>query len=225
MAEQAIINTFSGGLNQDVDFILQPDGTYRNMKNGMLISMDGHSYTVEISQGNNVINTLPAIFKEYDPRNSNITFDKEPMPIGFISFPDKLIVFSTNDNSSTGGYGEIGQVYLTNIGQSVEAGDVSLDYGSTAYVWSGYVPLYRHESLNFSQMYKIEGFGFKENDAIERIYWTDNYNQPRVFDIADSTFSTYFTSTAGVGDNPLVSGDEYMVLNGIIEHRVASGTF
>lgn len=199
MAEQAIINTFSGGLNQDVDFILQPDGTYRNMKNGMLISMDGHSYTVEISQGNNVINTLPAIFKEYDPRNSNITFDKEPMPIGFISFIDDLVVFSSSDESTTGGFGEIGLLRFKKV-----------QNGFT----STYTPLYCHQDLKFTKHHKIEGFSFRENDNIQRVYWTDNNSEPKVMNIADPIFTTY----VGPFDIPTYVGAKFMVLSGAINY-------
>jgi len=219
--QPSFTNTFQGGMNKDSNVLLQPEGTYREARNFQLVNHDGNNFTLKDALGNRMVITIPPGYTDESP----LTEDAIGMPIGFISFPDKLIVFSTNNSSSTGGYGEIGQIYLTNIGESVEGADVILPYGNTAYTFNGYVPLYRHDSLNFSQMYKIEGFGFKENDAIERVYWTDNYNQPRVFDIADSTFSTYFTTTAGPGDNPLVSGDEYMVLNGIIQHPVGIGPF
>ena len=197
----SIINTFDKGLHQDSSYILQPDGTYRNMKNGMLISYDGNHYTVEMTKGNKVLLTLT-------PRYLDIVadLDAEPMPIGFISFIDKLVVFSTNDEAN-GGYGEIGVVTFTRSG---------MDFVGT------YVPYYHHASLNFTKFHKIEGFSFRENDNIERVYWTDNSNEPRVFDIANTIFSTYFTPGAG---NPLVSGNEYMVLIGAIEHPVASGVF
>ena len=37
------------------------------------------------------------------------------MPIGFISFIDKLVVFSTNDETGSG-YGEIGVITFTRVG-------------------------------------------------------------------------------------------------------------
>lgn len=191
---QSVINTFEKGINQDVSFILQPDGTYRNMKNGTLISNDGNHYTVEMAEGNRVILTLVPRYLV-----DETTLDRVPMPIGFISFIDKLVVFSTNSDSVTG-YGEIGVVSFRRVG---------LDFTGT------YVPYYHHASLNFTKLHKIEGFSFRENDKIERVYWTDKFNEPRVFDIANPIFTTYY---APFPATPLIVNTKYMVLQGAITH-------
>lgn len=185
----SVINTFDKGLHQDSSFILQPDGTYRNMKNGMLISYDGNHYTVEMTKGNRVLLTLT-------PRYSNNVdnLDSQPMPIGFVSFIDKLVVFSTNSETTTG-YGEIGVISFTRSG---------VDFVGT------YVPYYHHINLNFTKIHKIEGFSFRENDKNQRVYWTDNFNEPRVFDIANPIFTNYIASGS------LVVGTQYMVLQGCI---------
>ncbi len=190
---QEIINTFDKGLHQDSAFILQPDGTYRNMKNGMLISFDGNHYTVEMTKGNRVLLTLT-------PRYVAVktVLDIIPMPIGFASFIDKLVVFNTNSETTTG-YGEIGVITFVRTG---------LDFTGT------YVPYYHHASLNFTKLHKIEAWTFRENDNISRVYWTDNFNEPRVFDIADPMFTTYFTGTAD-----LIVGDTYMVNVGAVTHN------
>lgn len=192
----SIINTFDKGLHQDSSFVLQPDGTYRNMKNGMLISHDGNHYSIELSEGNKVILDLPS---RYHSNINNYT-DKDvaPMPIGFISFLDKLVVFFTNKESNSGGYGEIGVISFTKIGN---------DFIST------YTPYYHHPRLNLTKYHKIEGFAFRENDNIERVYWTDNFNEPRVFDIANPMFTTYIYSGG------LVSGKQYMVLKGVLGYN------
>lgn len=195
MAE-SIINTFEKGLHQDSTFILQPDGTYRNMKNGMLISHDGNHYVIELSKGNKVILNLPS---RYHSNEDNYTDkDRVPMPIGFISFIDKLVVFMTNNEGTNGGYGELGVVNFTKVGDDFT---------------SSYVPYYHHPSLMFTKYHKIEGFAFRENDAIERVYWTDNFNEPRVFDIANPIFTNYIAS----GD--LVDGKQYMILQGVIDYN------
>lgn len=194
---QSVINTFDKGLHQDSTFVLQPDGTYRNLKNGMLISHDGNHYSIELSKGNKTIFSLPA---RYHSNVSNYT-DKDvpPMPIGFISFMDKLVVFMTNNQSTTGGYGEIGVISFTRVGDDFT---------------SSYLHYYHHPSLLFTKYHKIEGFSFRENDQIERVYWTDNFNEPRVFDIANPIFTTYLT---GVAD--LIVGKQYMVLSGVVSHN------
>lgn len=207
-------NTFEGGMSKDSNILLQPDGTYRHLKNFQLINHDGNNFTIKDALGNRHVITIPLIYTETGA--PPVVSNQVPMmPIGFISLPDRLIVFSTNSEADVGDYGEIGELFLTNIGQSVEAEDKILTIGPNLgnYTYSGYVPLYGHTGLKFSKMHKIEGFGFKENDAIERVYWTDNNNQPRVFDISDATFSTYFD------DGTLVTGTEYMVLGGVVDHN------
>jgi hypothetical protein len=195
MEEQAITNTFNKGINQDVDFILQPDGTYRNMKNGMLISMDGHHFTIEISKGNKSIKTLTPRYAE-----DEFNYDVNPMPMGFVSFIDKLVVFSTN-NDGNGGYGEIGVMTFKKVQD---------DFVAT------YTPYYHHSNLNFSKYHKIEGFSFRENDITERVYFTDNNNEPRVFDIANPIFTTYIGGTEI--DITSVIPKQYMVLEGVIDY-------
>lgn len=196
MAQDSTINTFSGGLNQDIDFILQPDGTYRNLKNGMLISMDGKNFDITLSKGNKIIQTIPPRYIETNP---NLT-DVPPMPIGFSSFVDDLVVFSTSNDSDAGGYGEIGVLKFSRVGD---------DFVST------YTPYYHHQNLKFSKYHKIEAFSFRENKNIERVYWTDNHNEPRVFDIGNPIFKTYIAS----GSLNFASHKKYMVLGGVIEHN------
>lgn len=194
----SVINTFDKGLNQDTSYLLQPNGTYRNMKNGMLISYDGNHYTVEMAKGNKILLTLNPRYLETN--NSSATLlDNVPMAIGFCSFIDKLIVFSTN-GETTGSYGEIGMIRFTKIND---------DFIGV------YTPYYNHKDLNFSKAHQIESFSFRENDNIERIYWTDNFNEPRVLNLKDPTFTTYITS----GNLDFITPKTYMVLGGIIQHN------
>jgi hypothetical protein len=198
MAE-TVINTFQGGMNQDSSFILQPDGTYRNLKNGMIISHDGNHYSIELSKGNKVLLTLPSRY--HSNVNNYTSKDRVPSPIGFISFIDKLVVFLTNNESSTGGYGEIGLISFTKVQNDFTA---------------SYTPYYHHPNLNLSKVHGIEGFTFKETDKIERVYWTDNNNEPRVFDFKNPIFTDYISSGS------LVNGTKYMVLQGVIRYNGAN---
>src|SRR5574343_863367 len=171
--QPSFTNSFENGMNKDSNVLLQPSGTYRDLKNFQLINHDGNNFTIKDALGNRFIFQIP---RGYDDLHPNVILEEPNMPIGFISFPDKLIIFSTNSESPTGGYGEIGICYLTNFGQSVAGEIKTITVGASTFTFDGYVPLYRHKDLHFSKMYKIEGFGFKENDAVERVYWTDNYN-------------------------------------------------
>lgn len=188
-------NTFENGLHKDSNLLLQPKGTYRDMHNGMLVSYDGNHYVVELPKGTRVSFTIPPIY------DGVYTVDAAlPTPIGFISFIDVLVVFSTNYNTNEtgGGYGEIGIVTFDKDGTGT------------------YAALYGHEALNLSMFHQIRGFTYEENDRIKRVYWTDYFNEPRVLNVEDDIFTH---NASGSIDN----GTEYMVLSGAIEYPVASG--
>lgn len=209
------INTFNKGMMSDMNVIYQPDGTYRYMKNCQLISQDGNNYVIKDCLGNVQKFTINRRYKDI-----YTDYDIYPMCIGFISFVDQLIVFSTNaqgytgnDQDPVGGYGEIGVINYNNYREGIEPNVVYGNYND------GYVPLYHHSSLNFSMLKQIEGFAYEENSLSKQVYWTDNFNEPRVFNISDPIFTTYFTPTAGVGDNPVVNGTTYMVLEGAITYN------
>ena len=209
MAEH--VNNFLNGLHKDNQPAYQPEGTYRDLKNFQLVNHDGNNWAFEDALGNRLIFEIP---RRYNATTA--AFDEYPMPIGFISFVDKIIVFSTNSESLNGGYGEIGRLYLTNFGQSADYETQTINVAPSTFVYTGYVPIYNHEDLNLSKQYKIEGFSFAENEVTQRVYWTDYFNQPRVLDVNASFLTDYKTPGAG---NPLVSGEEYMVVTGAITHN------
>jgi len=198
---QSFVNTFNKGMTSDISVIYQPDGTYRFMKNCTLISEDGNNFTIKDCMGNVkvfVINTIfDAVYTDYDT---------PPSPIGFISFPDKLVVFSTNNATETGGYGQIGLIKYFPYGGGVQPVVVANNQNA------GYVPIYHHADLNFTKLRQIEGFGFEENESIQRIYWTDNLNPPRTLNIADDRLTTHIASGS------IVSGTKYMVVEGAITY-------
>jgi len=197
------INTFENGLSSDVSLILQPDGTYRYLKNCQLLSQDGNDYTIKDCLGNTLIFTINP------PYNGTVTVGISPMPIIFISFPNKLVVISTHVRDAIGGPGQIGVVKYETYGEGVQPLSVAGEYHA------GYVPLYYHDDLTLSQMYRADGFSFIENELIERIYWTDNFNSPRVFNISDPIFTNYFAS----GSLSATAGTKYMVLEGAVRYN------
>lgn len=210
MPKEQHINTFDKGMTSDVNIIFQPDGTYRFAKNCQFISQDGNNYTIKDCLGNTLIFQINIPYATYAA--PNVTFGLPSMPIGFISFPDKLVVFSTNDRSDTGGYGEIGVIYYDTYGEGIQP-----RVNSPTNTYSGYVPLYTHVSLKFTRKKMITGFAFNENEIHQRVYWTDNLNEPKVFDIANPIFTTYIASGS------LVVGKQYMVLEGVVQHPVGGG--
>ena len=195
----AFENTFENGMTSDYDVVLQPDGTYTYMKNCSLVSQDGRNFTVKDCLGNTVTFSINEPYNAAYPTAGDL-----PKILGMISFPDKLIVLSTN--SLTGGYGEVGMLKYLPYGEGIRAEAIAGERNP------GYIPLYHHVSLNFAQEHRIKGFSFIENELIERIYWTDNFNEPRVFNVSNPIFTTYIASGS------LVTGQQYMVLQGAITH-------
>lgn len=208
------INTFEKGMTSDVSILYQPNGTYRYMKNCQLISQDGNNFVVKDCLGNVLIFELNIPYLDYGVTTPlTLTFEDLPMSIGFISFPDKLVVLSTNSQIDGGGYGEIGVLNYAPYGEGISPVPVAGNANN------GYVPLYGHQDLKFSQMHRIEGFAYEETSGVQKIYWTDNNNEPRVLNVADPIFTTYIASGS------LVDGQQYMVVEGVIEYPVGSGDY
>ncbi|CAK0764781.1 hypothetical protein CCP3SC1AL1_350019 [Gammaproteobacteria bacterium] len=201
-------NTFEKGMNKDYNILFQPQGTYRNCINCQLVSIDGNNYTIKDCMGNTRVFYINITYSTYVA--PNITFAEVPRPIGFISFPDELIVFSTNDDSEVGAYGEIGRIQYDTYGEGIQP-----RASSPTNTYSGYVPLYHHVSLKFTIQRQIEGFASEETEGIRRVYWTDHLNSPRVFNVSDPIFTTYFAPSPAT---PLTSGESYMVLEGVVTH-------
>lgn len=174
-------------MHSDNDPTLQPENTYRDGQNGDLIAYGNNNYSFESVKGNKVSFSLT----DHQSGANKFTI------IGWASFIDKLIVFSANDKA-TGSEpypGEIGKVTFAPDGAGT------------------YTPLYYHYKLNFTKQHPIPNFDQggvvvkPENDSIQRVYWTDNYNPIRVINTSDSRYTTYYTT------GNLIVGEQYMVLN------------
>lgn len=119
----------------------------------------------------------------------NFSLNPGYFPIGWTRKEDNVVIFSTKDIEGTSQNGEIGVAVVT-----------SASIGA-------YTPLYNHQALTFNSAHQIECQAYHENSFIERVYWTDNYNTYRAFNLNDLRFQTYFAVGA------LVIGVQYMVLS------------
>lgn len=128
-------------------------------------------------------------------------------PIGGSIQGNILCIFSSNDSSEDGGNGEIGVVYY-----------------NVATLTGSYTPIYNHPDLLFSQQFMIgkEARIQKENDKIERIYWTDNFNNIRALNIVNRDINTAINPSANIASGSLVVGEQYMVVQGAIDHNGTS---
>ena len=182
---------FTGGNHSDNTPSMQPPNTYRGLKGYSLTSLTDNSYAFESEKGNSAIFVL----------NPKYT------AIGFNVMNHKVLIHSTNDT------------FVPNANRKGEVGMVDISPANNLPVGgynNGYVPLYVHKDFNYRITKQIEGWCVYENSKIQRDYWSDDFNPPRVINFALPVFTTYFTSG---GSNPLVIGDSYMVLQGTIIHN------
>ena len=188
------INRLFDGMHSDNHPVNQPPNTYEKGLNGLLVTDGKNNFSFESQKGTSISFSLP------DHASGQTKF----IPIGVAEFTDRLIVWSTNDNTAAGAEGEIGEVTFDEEGVGT------------------YTPKYYHDDLDFSKKNPIEGVAFRENDSIERVYWGDNNNQPRVLNLASSILNTTIASGS------LVVGNQYMVLtnganNSIVHNAVTYG--
>lgn len=179
------------GMHSDNEISLQPPNSYRNAQNMRLVSNGNDTYSLVSIDGNEVsFSTCNAGF----------------IPIGWASYVDivngkrEVIVFSTN--SLSGGAAEIGIIQVgANTGPST------------------YTPIYYSPSkLNFAKEHPIinESIAIRESEEIKRVYWTDNFNKPRVLNISD---------VQPVGNTEIEDGVTYLVTCGTVTRTSPSGTF
>ena len=121
--------------------------------------------------------------------------------IGTAVIDHKLILFLTNCPAA-GGKDKICKLeYTTALTMSVE------------YLYQG--------NLNFDAGHPIETFTSFESNSIEKVYWTDNLNQPRMINVAANPSSAKYSNTAFDFVNELSLG-EHVYVEKLIG---ASGTF
>ena len=159
------LQNVSKGLHKDNEISLQPKDTYRDAKNGYLVSGDGHFFTFVTAKGNKLSFEIPTTTSNTNQRHV----------IGWVSSSDFLYLFATTDETIVGGYGEIIKV---TINDNSYLGLIEV--------------LYSSDLLNFSTKYPIgeQAVYIPESDTVGRIYWTDNFNSPRVINVLDPNVST-----------------------------------
>lgn len=98
-------------------------------------------------------------------------------PIGWCKLRDTIILFTTNDTSVNGGVGQIWKVTYNK--------NTIFSNPSTSAIFT----LLYNNNLNFTKRHPIPKDGATEgryeNSSTQRIYWTDNFNQLRVFNTSD----------------------------------------
>lgn len=178
--KQALFKT--KGMNRDLSVsAFNPEFSFENMN---------------IRLSTNEGNTMMSWVNERGPKKLRInqegkdeeeTFKIIGMAIGTAVINHKLVLFTTNrDEDDTAKDDKPDRIYVLKYRNS--------NYGIL------YETLLYEGNLNFSRKHPIETLIYWETTDIEKVYWTDSYNQPRLINIAaDDTERRKWRDATGDG--------------------------
>lgn len=151
------------GMQQDYDKdIHNPEFSFENKNIRFTTNTNNGLLSIQTQKG-----TTP--YTLVDSNNNTVTITGNCL--GHATLNDYLILFVTNTSSST----NKDTIYLlSNIDQSTFTATVKVLFNG---------------SLNFSINNPIETITYFENTDMQKIYWIDGLNQPRVIDITKSGFN------------------------------------
>lgn len=163
MKKQAIYTM--GGMNRDTSPLLTPKNfVYENRNIRLVSDIEKTTLSAVTERGTKVVALTG---QRYIPGTI----------IGATTIGDYLLVFSVDESS------ELYKDYIIRFNIS---GDVL--YGKVLYKGRanvGSVPASDKLELGFSTEHPIETISYYENEALIKVYWTDNYNRPRVINILE----------------------------------------
>lgn len=110
--------------------------------------------------------TLLSITNEKGPKELNVSIKGNYL--GHCLLNQYLVIMSTKATGTSSG-----KDFITRI-------DLSKDTPESTIIFDGD----KKGSLNFSPLHPIETIGSYENASIQKVYWTDGYNQPRIINIS-----------------------------------------
>lgn len=151
------LNTFQKGQVKDIDALQLASDSYTNSYGGRVIFNEDGTYAWENANGTKFSFNLDANYGQ----------NTDYVPTGGWQINGKLVIFSNNGSNS-----EIGLVYEPQFGtysyQTIY-NDLYDPYGG---------------KLNFSALYQMRDCQVVvENDKVERIYFNDDFNEPRTLNV------------------------------------------
>jgi hypothetical protein len=160
---KAVINSFTDAMNKDIDKALMSNKAYLDAQNFRMVTTKGKSTgALETIKGNKLINVNTIVAGQFI--------------IGSCEVRDTLVLFTTNNTSTTPNGGR-SMIYSMKVNLETEVGTTPVVlYDDQNNNNSGY--------LNFSVAHPIKTIGKYETPNIQKVYWTDGYNNLRYVDIA-----------------------------------------
>ena len=171
MAGGAVTNTFSGGMNKDLDYSLLKSNQYIDAQNYKLIADENaNGFVFENAEGNSQFIDISVISG----------LDDTYFLVGHCYVYSYLVMFFTTneaDYSPTAGINKILRVKLDK--DKVHTKDI---------IFSDELLT---DKLEFSGTFPIKAIGHFEAEDNIKVYWTDNYNDIKWMNIMDENLSTY----------------------------------
>jgi len=169
------------GMDQDSAFTKRDPNSYFSADNFRVVTDEGSSSgSLETEKGTSIAFKIPDLIQMTLTDGTNIPAQANLKIIGSCTMVDELILFTTNDTTTTpSSYGQIWKCkYDEDTGSIIGlTGANELDPA---------IHLFYNQALNFSTEYRIgRAIALYETSVKQRVYWTDFYNQVRVFNLAD----------------------------------------
>ena len=158
------------GMNQDLSVsAFNNEFSFENM-NLRLSTNEGNTLMSWVNEKGTSLMHLSISIKEWeeDPTISEII---QGCPIGTAVINHQLVLFTTDPSKRKGFNTSPDNIYIFRFSSSADTLDGRLLYSG---------------NLNFSEEHPIETLVSYESDTVQKVYWTDGYNQPRVINVAAS---------------------------------------
>ena len=174
------------GMDQDASNNRRDSNAYFSAHNFRIVTEEGGSTgALETEKGTKLAFKIPDIEEMTltNPDSGVVTVippQNNLQIIGSTTMVDTMIIFTTNGTSTTpNGYGQIWKVKFNETSEEI-IGLTTNDFLDVN------AHLVYNQKLNFSTEYRIgRAVALNETEKKQRVYWTDNYNQVRVFNLAD----------------------------------------
>lgn len=168
------------GMDQDTAFTKRDSNSYFRADNFRVVTDEGSSSgSLETEKGTVIAFKVPDLAEMTLTDGTVIPAQSDLKIIGSCTMVDELILFTTNSTSvNPSSYGQIWKCKY-NEGTGVIEGLTGLNELDPA------LHLFYNQALNFSTEYRIgRAVALYETATKQRVYWTDNYNQVRTFNLA-----------------------------------------
>lgn len=181
------IKGYLSGMNQDGAKNKENNNSYFSALDFRIVTDKGKSTgSLENERGTKIAFKVPDLAEMTLDDGTVIPAQTNLNIIGWGTIVDTIVIFTTNEHAidNTASYGQIWKLEFNETSGEV----IGLSSGELTVANH----LVYNQQLNFSTYHRIgRVIGRYETDKIKRVYWTDNYNSVRSFNIADEDTLNY----------------------------------